>query len=205
MAKRNERGKQKLEVSRTEIALAAALKELLTKEPLSKISVKDLTEKCQINRKTYYYHFKDKYDLVQWIFMEEFYKNLDYQAIVTIWDFIVPLSEYFYQNKAYYANAFLEKGQNSFSEFFSGLVQPMLKQHFQDVFSGNEFHDLYADYAADGAVLIFEHWLKSQDQISPQMFIKIMKNAIYGFAEHVLSDDHQTFSFEGQMPQPEQN
>ena len=47
----------------TKKALAMAMKELMEQIPFSKISVSDICEKCGMNRKSFYYHFKDKYDL----------------------------------------------------------------------------------------------------------------------------------------------
>lgn len=56
----------------TKRALAAAMKELMEQMPFSKISVSDIAEQCGMNRKSFYYHFKDKYDLVNWIFDMEY-------------------------------------------------------------------------------------------------------------------------------------
>lgn len=50
----------------TKRALEASLKNLLLQKPLSKITISDITEDCGINRMTFYYHFKDIYDLVEW-------------------------------------------------------------------------------------------------------------------------------------------
>ena len=47
----------------TKKALAMAMKELMEQIPFSKISVSDICEKCGMNRKSFYYQFKDKYDL----------------------------------------------------------------------------------------------------------------------------------------------
>ena len=55
----------------TKQAFASALKELMKKKPLNKITVKDLTEACAMNRKTFYYHFADIYDLLKWVLEEE--------------------------------------------------------------------------------------------------------------------------------------
>ena len=55
----------------TKKAFAEAIKHLLTKKPLTKISVKDITEHCNISRNTFYYHFRDKYELINWIFYTE--------------------------------------------------------------------------------------------------------------------------------------
>ena len=50
----------------TKNALASAMKSLMERKSFSKISVGDICELCQMNRKSFYYHFKDKYDLVIW-------------------------------------------------------------------------------------------------------------------------------------------
>ena len=44
----------------TKRALAAAMKELMEQMPFSKISVSDIAGQCGMNRKSFYYHFKDK-------------------------------------------------------------------------------------------------------------------------------------------------
>jgi len=69
----------------TKKALAMAMKELMEQIPFSKISVSDICEKCGMNRKSFYYHFKDKYDLVNWIFDVEFFQAVhvrDYNLVV---------------------------------------------------------------------------------------------------------------------------
>ena len=55
----------------TKKALASALKRLLEHKTLDKITVSDLTDLCGLNRQTFYYHFKDIYDLLEWIYRED--------------------------------------------------------------------------------------------------------------------------------------
>ena len=45
-------------LNRTKDAIADAFFELLTERPLSKITVKDIVDRCGINRNTFYYHFE---------------------------------------------------------------------------------------------------------------------------------------------------
>lgn len=52
----------------TKRALAESLKKLMNKRSFDKITVKDIVEDCGVNRQTFYYHFHDIYDLVEWIF-----------------------------------------------------------------------------------------------------------------------------------------
>ena len=50
----------------TKLALEQSLKRFLLKKPLDKITIKDLTDDVGISRMSFYYHFKDIYDLVEW-------------------------------------------------------------------------------------------------------------------------------------------
>ena len=45
----------------TKRALATSLKELMVEQPFEKINVAQICERCNMNRKSFYYHFKDKY------------------------------------------------------------------------------------------------------------------------------------------------
>ena len=54
----------------TKRALAQSLKKLLQTKPLSKITINDIAEDCGVSRMTFYYHFKDIYDLVEWACIE---------------------------------------------------------------------------------------------------------------------------------------
>jgi probable dihydroxyacetone kinase regulator len=60
----------------TKRALEASLKHLLLQKPLDKITINDIAEDCGINRMTFYYHFKDIYDLVEWSCYEDAEKAL---------------------------------------------------------------------------------------------------------------------------------
>ena len=56
----------------TKRALSQALKELIKTRPIEKISVGNICDACGLNRKSFYYHFQDKYDLINWIYCTEF-------------------------------------------------------------------------------------------------------------------------------------
>ena len=61
--------------------MADSLKRLMAQKPFSKITVSELIRDCDINRKTFYYHFQDIYELLKWMFDEEAFeivKHFDY-------------------------------------------------------------------------------------------------------------------------------
>lgn len=60
---------------RTKIWIADKMKELMKTKPLDKIRVTEICRIAEIERPTFYYHFKDKYDLVAWIFLSDAYET----------------------------------------------------------------------------------------------------------------------------------
>lgn len=87
-------------MNRTKDAIAAAFFELLTERSLSKITVKDIVDRCGINRNTFYYHFEGIPSL-----LEQTVKYMSDQIIQTHSKFgspidcIVPFAQYCTDNK----------------------------------------------------------------------------------------------------------
>ena len=69
----------------TKRALEQSLKNLLLQKPLHKITISDIADDCGINRMTFYYHFKDIYDLVEWSCQEDAAKALAGKKTYETW------------------------------------------------------------------------------------------------------------------------
>lgn len=52
----------------TKKLIAEGFQTLMEKKPFEKITISDITTACGLNRQTFYYHFQDKYELLNWIF-----------------------------------------------------------------------------------------------------------------------------------------
>lgn len=63
--------KHEITTYNTKKMMAEALKRAMQSKPFSKITVSEIIQDCQINRKTFYYHFHDIYDLLKWVLEEE--------------------------------------------------------------------------------------------------------------------------------------
>ena len=57
--------------SGTKDALADALRQMMRVKPIDKVTVKDIVEICGVNRQTFYYHFDDVDDLLEWVFEDD--------------------------------------------------------------------------------------------------------------------------------------
>jgi probable dihydroxyacetone kinase regulator len=58
-------------MNQTKKVLAESLRELLREKDISKITVSELAERAEVNRKTFYYHFRDVYEVLAWMFETE--------------------------------------------------------------------------------------------------------------------------------------
>ena len=70
----------------TKRALEESLKRMLIKKPVNKITINDITEDCGVNRATFYYHFKDIYDLVEWSCEEDSKRAADGNTTYDTWE-----------------------------------------------------------------------------------------------------------------------
>ena len=55
----------------TKRLFADSLKDLMRTKSLEEISVGDIATHCEMSRNAFYYHFQDKFDLVNWVFRTE--------------------------------------------------------------------------------------------------------------------------------------
>lgn len=169
----------------TKKALASALKSLMQEMPFEKINVAQICEKCDMNRKSFYYHFKDKYDLVNWIFDSEFIPLMmnepEYGELEERFRFMLGPMTYFYENRGFYRKALQIKGQNSFSDHLREYMLPLLRNRTELIQAGLESDDFTLNFFADAALCAIERWLKDPECIPPEEFIvKMWKVIFYG-------------------------
>ena len=119
----------------TKALLAASLKELAQFKPVDKITVKELTKNCNLTPPTFYNHFRDKFELMAWIYnrkvdaaTENFGVTDSFEDVVCKWMEIVLEDENFYTNLL--KNAV---GQNSFryatNDHAINLLSDWIKAH----------------------------------------------------------------------------
>lgn len=56
---------------RTKKKMASALKELMKTNSFEKITISDIADYAKIHRQTFYYHFQDRYELLDWLLYQE--------------------------------------------------------------------------------------------------------------------------------------
>lgn len=163
----------------TKKALATAMKELMLEKNFSKISVSDICDKCDMNRKSFYYHFKDKYDLVNWIFDVEFISIARKNSYENAWDAFNDLFRYFYENRIFYKKALTVTGQNSLSEHFRELLLPFFGQRLDEELSDEDMSPekraFYINFLSDAFICSILRWLTDKECMSADDFFEMIR------------------------------
>ena len=111
----------------TKRALEQSLKNLLLKKPLTKITVADITEDCGINRMTFYYHFKDIYDLVEWSCMEDARCALEGKKTYDTWqEGLLQIFEAVLENKPFIMNVYRCVDREQVEKYLKPLTDNLL-------------------------------------------------------------------------------
>lgn len=169
----------------TKKALAESMKKLMEERPMQKINISDIVEGCNMNRQSFYYHFKDKYDLVNWIYNTEFIVTIK-DLSISSWELLEKICYYFYENKTFYKNAFQVTGQNSFSEYFIEVLHPILTAQLNNIFKNNKNVGFYVTFYADAIRVSISRWLMEGAEIPPDEFIQLLRNSVEGVAKTIL-------------------
>lgn len=172
----------------TKRALAQAMKDLMRTEPFSKISVGDICQACSMSRKSFYYHFRDKYDLVNWIFDSEFLQSIRPEAYHSGWALLEDMCAYFYREQTFYRSALLISGQNSFREYFGQAITPIMSFFTQDIFDGVEHVDFYVTFFSDAILISIIRWLTEGAQIPPEEHLSQLRHILFRLARHAVDE-----------------
>lgn len=169
----------------TKKAIANALKELLLEKRLNKITVSDIAEKCGINRQTFYYHFQDIYDLIEWICIEDTEQALKSSPTYETWqEGFLAIFELAKKDKPFVTNIYRSAPLDHLQQYLYRLVEPLLKSVISEAaekYAGREddvdFVVKFYQYAFVGIML---DWVKNDMAEQPEEIIKRVNALICG-------------------------
>ncbi len=163
----------------TKFALADSLKELMGKKSLSKISVSDIVSNCGLTRQAFYYHFKDKFDLMNWIYYTEtarFMNTFSVDTDIKHWaDATLALCAYMRDNKTFYINALKTTGQNSFQEYLHDYIRVFVQSMIENAAGQEADADKYSiisEIIATSDVAMMVRWAGDGMKEDPEPIIR---------------------------------
>jgi probable dihydroxyacetone kinase regulator len=172
----------------TKKAFADALKRLMKKNGFDKVSVSDICSECGMNRKSFYYHFRDKYDLVNWIFYEDLIDRLSVADYEDGWDMLYDICSKFYEDKDFYADALMIEGQNSFRSYVLETIRPIVSFFIKDAFQDRADEEFLFRYFGESGLYAVMCWLRGEEDMTPELFVENIKKVSSGMAAMVIKE-----------------
>ncbi len=175
----------------TKRALEQSLKNLLLKKPLTKITVGDIADDCGINRMTFYYHFKDIYDLVEWSCLEDAKRALDEKKTYETWQQgLLQIFEAVEENKPFILNVYRCVHREQVEKY----LQPLVDQLFLGVINEETGNMTIRDEDKQFIAQIYSYifiglmldWIKDDMREDPQPLVDRLARLIKGSMSEAL-------------------
>ena len=154
----------------TEVLIANAFYALLEEKPLSKITVREIVERCGVNRNTFYYHFEDIYSLLHWMLEQEalvvfkkFNLLTDYKKAICF------LMDYIDANKHILNCVYDAMGREGMKQFFlsdfqvslNAIIEGMEKD--MDIHADQGYKQFLCEFYTNALAGILTDWFRDRD------------------------------------------
>ena len=165
----------------TKYIFANALKTCMKKSPYEKITVKDITDTCNLSRQTFYRHFLDKQDLVNWYFdkiLQESFQHMGEGK--TIYEALLKKFSFILQEKLFFKAAFQNDEQNNLRDhdfeliysFYSNLIQSKTKKTLSSILR------FQLEMYCQSSIYMTVKWLLEDTPISPAALAELLCDAM---------------------------
>lgn len=175
--------------------LAQSFKELACQHPIEKITIKEITDRSGVIRPTFYNHFQDKYELLEWV--------MNHDLIEPIKPFIrsgmtIQAMTFLFLNiekeKEFYTKASRLEGQNSFISIAQGCIQQLLVEVFEERSRRRQpkyewlTPQRLAQYYGQSMVFVVVQWIQSGMTIPAQELAELYEYMLSHSLEDALKD-----------------
>ena len=176
----------------TKRALEQSLKNLLLKKPLTKITIGDIAEDCGINRMTFYYHFKDIYDLVEWSCLEDARKALEEKKTYDTWQQgFLQIFEAVRDNKPFIMNVYhcvhREQVEKYLEPLVDSLLMGVIEEESQGITVRQEDKAFIAQVYSYIFIGLMLDWIKDDMQQDPEEIVSRLAKLVKGSVAAALS------------------
>lgn len=169
----------------TKRALEQSLKNLLQQKPLSKITISDITEDCGISRMTFYYHFKDIYDLVEWACAEDAARALQNKKTYDTWQQgFVQIFHAVRENKVFVMNVYRCVNREQVEKYLVPLTDQLIMGVITERAAGMTVREADQQFIAQvysyAFVGIMLDWIRDDMRADPEELVNRLAIVIRG-------------------------
>lgn len=177
----------------TKRAISASLKNLLKGKKLNKITVQEIADDCGINRQTFYYHFQDIYDLVEWTCIEDTEKVLKENRTYETWqEGFLAVFDLAKKDKVFIDNIYRSVSLEMLEQYLYRLVYPLVKNVVDEKAKGYSVRDEDKKYIADfykyAFVGVLLEWVRRDMKESPEDVVDRVSKIVGGNIEIALEN-----------------
>ena len=180
--------------SAIDMLLAESFKELAQKQPIEKITIKEITDKAGVIRPTFYNHFQDKYELLEWIIYTQLLEPIEpLLANGMVNEALVLLFSNIEKEREFYTKASRLEGQNSFESIARSCVEQVLLKVIEHSKVGKQQKYIWltperiAEYYAQSMCYVTITWIQSGMTISGRKLAEIYDYMIHSSMEDALA------------------
>lgn len=169
-------------VVRTQALLKDGLIELMLQKPIQKISVKELTDHVNLNRGTFYLHYKDIYDLLEQIeneLLDEFVEINNSHQVQEIkgkpFPLLKDLFEFLEKNAAFVRLVLKENLEKNFMDKLKTILKERCFHDWETIFpvKNPELYEIFYAYMLSGCIGIIETWILNDTKQSVDEIARI--------------------------------
>ena len=161
--------------------LAAAMKKCMERMPVEKVTVKEIVEECGTTRQTFYRHFLDKYDLINWYFdkiLSESFKHMGTGE--TVYESLVRKFRFIEHERLFFDAAFRYDDHNSLRDhdyreihaFYTNMIESRTKEPLS-----SELNFILEMYCR-GSVYMTTRWVSGEIEYTPEEMAKCLVEAM---------------------------
>lgn len=190
-----EENKEDRRVRRTRRLLKQGLAELMEEKEFKNITVKDITERMDLNRGTFYLHYRDTYDLLEKMeneVLEEVQSLIDTYVKPgtpqSLYSVLNPVMDYIVENRKLCRAIF----ENQACGDFIGKFRDLMYRNGEELISkrlspaNKKRYNLAFGFIAYGVMGTVQHWFDSNMDLSKEEVVEILYLSITGTLEQVL-------------------
>jgi len=181
--------------SSTKEAFGQALKQMMNVKPIDKITVKDLVEICGVNRQTFYYHFDDVYDLLEWVFEEDANRVLPQEIVYEhSREDVMKYFNYLEASKAFSLNVYNSNSRPYMLRYIKERLSKCIYSFALIVCEGKNIDrsdfdfavDCYASFAVGFIAQWMENGMVLPKSYTEERVIRLMENSVENIMDRFI-------------------
>ena len=179
----------------TKNVMKASLKKLIQNAPLSKITISDIAADCGISRMTFYYHFDDIYDLVEWSVLSDAQESSRGHVSTDTWENeLASIFKIAYLNKDFYLALFNSMDRALAEKYLLRYTQKVatriVAENINVAAATEENKARFAEYYSYAMMGVISCWVSTGMQENPMHIAKSLCNLIKsGIVASIKTDD----------------